>query len=100
LQIEIYQREAGAQPVMVLCQAAIAHLIEAEDALHDAERMFYLGPYARLSPFLCPLKLVHSVLVSGPLAGHVLSLGSGFSNRFGLALIAAVAPYLALFAMK
>lgn len=38
LEIEVDQGEAAAQPVMVLGDAAVAHHIEAEDALQDAER--------------------------------------------------------------
>jgi hypothetical protein len=44
VEIEVDQGEAGAQPVVVLGDAAVAHLVEAEDALQDAEHMFDLRP--------------------------------------------------------
>jgi hypothetical protein len=65
---------------------------EAEDALQDAEGMFDLGPHTRLCPVLCPLELVHPVLSSGSLARHILCLRSGFLDRLGLAVVAAIAP--------
>ena len=40
--IEIDQREAGAQPSVILFESAISHLIEAEDALQYPEGMFHL----------------------------------------------------------
>jgi hypothetical protein len=33
MEVEVDQREAGAQPMMVLGDAAVADLVEAEDAL-------------------------------------------------------------------
>jgi hypothetical protein len=48
VQIEIHQGEVRAQPVMVLGDASIPHLVEAEDLLQDAEWMLDLGPYTRL----------------------------------------------------
>ncbi len=50
--VEVRQGEVRAQPVVVLRDASIAHLVEAEDALHDAERMLHLGAHARLTPVL------------------------------------------------
>ncbi len=55
VQIEIHQREACAQPLMIFLQPAISHLVEAEDALHDPEGLFHLGSYASLGPVLRPL---------------------------------------------
>jgi hypothetical protein len=43
MQIEIDQGEAGAQPVMVLREPPVSHLVEAEDAFQDAEHMFLLS---------------------------------------------------------
>jgi hypothetical protein len=48
VQIEIHQGEVRAQPMMVLGDASIPHLVEAVDLLQDAERMLDLGPYAQL----------------------------------------------------
>jgi hypothetical protein len=52
MQVEIHEREARAQPVMVLRKATVSHLVEAEDALQDAEHMFYFRSYSRLGRVL------------------------------------------------
>ena len=39
MQVEIDQGEAGAQPVMVLRDPPVSHLVEAEDTFQDAERV-------------------------------------------------------------
>ena len=52
MEVEIDQGEVCAQPVMVLRDAAVSHLVEAEDPLQDAEDMFHLGPNAGLTPVL------------------------------------------------
>ena len=38
VQVEVHQREVRAQPVMVLRDPPIAHLVEAEDAFQDTEQ--------------------------------------------------------------
>lgn len=50
--VQIDQGEAGAQPIVVLGQAAVAHPVEAELALQHPEDMFYFGSYFRLSRVL------------------------------------------------
>ena len=55
VEIQVYQREAGAQSVVVFRETPVADLIEAEDAFQDAERMFYLGTHTRLTTVLCSL---------------------------------------------
>jgi transglutaminase-like putative cysteine protease len=50
MEIEIHQREVRAQPVMVLGYASVSHLVEAEDALQDAEGMLHLRPHTGLAP--------------------------------------------------
>jgi hypothetical protein len=55
VEVEVYQREAGAQSVVVLGQAPVAYFVEAEGAFQDAERMFDLNPYARCTPVLALL---------------------------------------------
>jgi integrase len=50
--------------------------------------------------FLPPDFFVHVVLELRPAAGHVLGLGSGLLDRFRLALIAAIAPYLCFLAVQ
>jgi hypothetical protein len=48
VQVEVHQSEVRAQPVMVLGDAPVSHLVEAEDAFQDAEHMFYFRSYFRL----------------------------------------------------
>jgi len=55
VEVEIDQREAGAQSMVVLRQPPVADFIEAEDAFEDAERMFHLSPDAGLALILCSL---------------------------------------------
>ena len=52
MHVEVDQGEVGAQSVMVLRKAPVSHLVEAEDPLQDAERMFHLGPHPGLTPVL------------------------------------------------
>jgi hypothetical protein len=52
MEIQVHQREAGAQSVVVFRQSPVAHLVEAEDAFEDAEQMFELSPNARLTAVL------------------------------------------------
>src|ERR1039458_6407559 len=42
--VQVHQREGRAQPLVILLQAAIAHLGKSEDALQNPERMLQLGP--------------------------------------------------------
>ena len=85
---------------MVLPYAPVAHLGKSEDALQNAERMFYFRPDSRLSRVLAPRFFVHMVLVSGSAASHILRLRRGSAYGLRLPLIAAVAPYLALLAVQ
>jgi hypothetical protein len=39
MEVQIDQREVGAESVMVLFDAAVSHLVEAEDSLQYPERM-------------------------------------------------------------
>lgn len=48
MEVKIDQREVRAQPVLVLWDASIAGLVEAEDTLQHAEHVLYLCPDARL----------------------------------------------------
>ncbi len=45
VEVEIDEGEVRAQPVMVLRDASIPHLVEAEHPLQDAEDMFYFRSY-------------------------------------------------------
>src|SRR5450759_1217272 len=71
VQVEIDQREAGAQPVMVLRDSPVSHLVEAEDAFQYPENMFYFRSYPRLSRVLTPGFFVQS---SRPEESHLQPL--------------------------
>lgn len=62
VQIQVCQRKVHAQPIVVLCQAAVSHLVEDEDTLQDAQGMFHLGSDFRLYPVLAALVLVTKLL--------------------------------------
>ncbi len=47
VKVEVDEGEVRAEPVMVLRDASVSHLVEAEDKLRDAEDMFNLGSYFR-----------------------------------------------------
>ena len=53
--VEIHQCEGRQQPLMVLLDAAVAHLGVLEDLLENAERPLHLGAYAGLVPILALL---------------------------------------------
>lgn len=100
VEVQIDQREARAQPVMVLRDPPIAHLVEAEDSFQNTEDMFDLRSYSRLRRVLTSSYFVHIILELRPAAGHVLRVRRGFADRLGLALITAVAPYFSLLAVE
>src|SRR5260370_17928763 len=72
MEVEVDQREAGAQPVMVLGDAAVADLVEAEDALEDAEGMFYFRSDSALGRVLPPGFFIDILLIFGPTDGLVM----------------------------
>ena len=71
LEVQVHQREVRAQPMMVLCNASVAHLVEAEDALQDAKYMFHLGSDFRLSCIFTPFYFVHIIFESGSATSHI-----------------------------
>jgi hypothetical protein len=79
VQVEIDQGEAGAQPVMVLRDPPVSHLVEAEDAFQDAEPMFYFRSYFRLS---CVLAFPFFVQSSGPEESHLQPLTGRVEDLF------------------
>ena len=97
--VEVHQCEAGAQPVVVLLNAPVSHLVEAEDALQDSERVLHLGSDPRLGRVLALGLFVHTVLELGAAAGHVLRVRCGLADSLALPLIACIAPHLALLAV-
>lgn len=48
---QVYRGEVGTQPGIVFLQAPVTDLVETEDTLEDAERMFHLGPMLLLLRF-------------------------------------------------
>lgn len=98
--IEVDQREAGAQPVVVLLQAPVSHFVEAEDALPYPERMLHLSSLAGLGRVLAPGLFIHIVLEPGAAAGHILRVRRCLADAISLPLIPGIAPYLAFLAMK
>jgi hypothetical protein len=86
--------------LVVFPDAPIAHLGKSEDALQDAKRMLDPGSHSSLGCVLALGLFVNIVLVSGPAASHILCLGRGCADGFALALIGAIAPYFALFAVQ
>ncbi len=55
VQIQVHQREAGAQSMMVLLNPSVSHLLETEDALQNPKRMFHLRSHSGLYPVPGPL---------------------------------------------
>ena len=80
LPARIYQREGGTQPLVVFPDASIAHLGESKDTLQDAKRMLHLGSHAGLGRVLAPGCFIHTVLVSGPAASHILRFRCGCAD--------------------
>ena len=85
---------------MILGDASVPHLVEAEHPLQDAEGMLDLGPYTRLTAVFLFLQLVHIVLELRALTGHVLGLRRDLFDRLCPPMIATVAPHLALLPME
>jgi hypothetical protein len=66
--VQVHQREARAEMIVVLLQAAETHFYESEDALQDAERVLHLGSHSGRSRVLAPGLFIHIVLESGAAA--------------------------------
>ena len=52
VQVQVHQRKAGAQTMMVLLNPSVSHLFETEDALQNPERMLHLRSHSGLHPVL------------------------------------------------
>ena len=61
-EVQVHQRDVGAQSVVILGDASVTHRVEAEDSLQNVEHMFHLGPYAGLPPVQLSREL-HSKLL-------------------------------------
>ena len=97
--VEIDQREAGAQPVVILSEFPASHCVEAEDALQYPERMLHLSSDMRLGRVLALGFFVYIVLELGAAVGHVLGVRSGLTHLIALPLITCIAPHFALLAV-
>jgi hypothetical protein len=94
---QIGERDRDLEAIHVRRQPAVEHLLKAETAFHDAERVFDLSLYARLRPFPCLDSLVEQsglpVMATGAVpdgrrmaTDHLrLSLGSLIAPNLGLA---------------
>jgi hypothetical protein len=98
--VTIDQSESCQMPVVILHDAAMAHLAKTEDTLQDAKWPLHLGSNSRLSPVLALLVFIHALLRLDAPVAHVLRFGRGLVNRLGLSLISRVAPDLLLFAVE
>src|SRR5580698_2747800 len=98
--VQIHQREGRADPLVVFPDTPIAHLYESEHTLENAERMLHFGSNSSLGCVIAPGFFVHIILEPGPAASHVLRFRRGGMDGLGLALIASIAPYLALCSMQ
>jgi len=96
----IDQGESRQMPVMILQDAAIAHLGITEDTLQNAERPLHFCSNSRLSLVPALLVFIHALLGLHASIGHVLRLGRCRVDRLGLPLIAAISPDLVFLAMQ
>ncbi len=67
---EMDQGEAGAQPVVILFEPPVSHLVEAEDPPQYPERRFPFRSDSRLGCILAPGFFVHIVFEPGAAASH------------------------------
>src|ERR1019366_2458664 len=98
--VKIDQSEGRQMPVVILHDAAIAHLDITEDTLQDAKRPLHLGSNSRLSPVLALLVFIHALLGLHAPVSHILSLGRSLVNHLRLPLITGVAPHFLFFAVQ
>src|SRR6266446_9574587 len=74
VQIQVHQREAGAQSMMVLLNPSVSHLLETEDALQNPKRMFHLRSHSGLYPVPGPFVTRPQSSCSGPSGWSYLAL--------------------------
>jgi hypothetical protein len=84
----------------VLRQAPIAHLVEAEDSLHDIERVLDADANLRLLMIVRLLLVTQQPMDRALFAGQVLGARRLGSNRLALSGVGLVAPHLRLLSMK
>lgn len=89
--VKINQREGRLQPLLILLDAAIAHLGVLEDLLENAGRPLHLGAHAELLAILALLFLAHNAMaLFYTTMGHVLRIGRGLTNQLCLPRIAGI----------
>src|ERR1035437_950868 len=98
--VKIDQSEGCQMPMVILQDAAIAHLGITEDTLQDAKGPFHLRSNSRFSPVLALLVFIHALLGLHAPVGHVLRLGRGLVYLLCLPLVARVSPDLLLIAVE
>lgn len=97
---QVGQRSAHLQPIQVLGQAAVAHLLEAEHALHDVDAVFDFRAHRGLATIarLDPLIDRDSPAIAS--VGEITGTGHGLADRVLLPLVGLITPYARLFAMQ
>jgi len=98
--VEVDQREAGAESIVVLLQAPVPPIVEAEDTLQYPERMLHLRSHSGLGRVLAPGLFIHIVLEPGAAAGHILRVRRCLADAISLPLIPGIAPYFPLLAVE
>src|SRR5688572_20858346 len=92
LQEDVCQGSAHLEPVQVLRQSSIAHLLEAKHMLDHADGMFDFGTHPRLRPVLCLVDLIDPAAASMLAIGEVPSSRCSGMDHFSLSLIAPITP--------
>src|ERR1039458_3338544 len=98
--VKIDQSEGRQMPVVILQDAAIAHLGITEDTLQDSKRPLHLGSNSRLSPVLVLLVFIQALPGFHAPVSHILSIGRGLVYPLRLSLITRVAPHFLFVAMQ
>src|ERR1035437_7011071 len=98
--VKIDQSEGCQMPVVILQDAAIAHLGITEDTLQNAKGPLHLRSNSRFSPVLALLVFIHALLGLHAPIGHVLRLGRSSMNCLGLSLITRIAPDFLFIALQ
>src|SRR4030066_1586860 len=99
---DVEHRQHGESPVGILCQAAIANLGKAPQALQNQKRVLDLGAHTGLAPVRFPVCLGQRTALVGAFVGEIPSLRRNSLEPLTLlfAPIGAVAVEAGLFAMQ
>ena len=99
-QVQIDQSTSHKQPVSVLVQSPVTHLVETEDPLEHQKRMFDFRPNLRFGPVFGRVLITQRAIATAFLVGKVLRLGRIFPNHLALPRIGRIAPHAGLIAMQ